>query len=119
LVPGLPLINIPRYTVNAALNYSYPLTADIRVSARLSTTTIGPYHDLSYYFEKLPGYTVTDVRLGLVRGPFQAFLFANNMANKLAVTTINTQSWSLPIPSLTRAVITTPRTVGIDFNYNF
>jgi hypothetical protein len=119
LVPGLPLINIPKYTVNAALNYSHPFTADIRATARLSTTTIGPYHDLSYYFEELPGYTVTDLRLGIVRGPLQAFLFANNMANKRAVTTINTQAWSLPIPSLTRAVITTPRTIGIDFNYNF
>lgn len=118
LVPGLALENVPRYTVNAALNYSYPLSGDYRLSSRMNVTTTGPYHDISYYFQQLPGYTIADARVGVVGAPLQAYLFVNNLANKHAIATINTMAWSVAVPSLTRAALTTPRTIGIDFTYN-
>ena len=119
LVPGLPLENVPRYSVNASLGYSHALTDAIRLKARLATTTVGPYHDIGYYFESLPGYTVTNARIGFERGPARAFLFGDNLTNKLAITTINNMQWSAPIPSLDRATIVTPRTIGADFTYKF
>jgi iron complex outermembrane receptor protein len=119
LVPGLALENVPRYTINAALNYNFPLSGDYRLSTHVSATTTGPYHDISYYFQQLPSYTIADARLGVVGGPMKAYLFVNNLTDKHAIVTINTMAWSVAVPSLTRAALTTPRTIGVDLTYNF
>ncbi|HEX4241994.1 MAG TPA: TonB-dependent receptor [Steroidobacteraceae bacterium] len=119
LVPGLPLENVPRYTANAALNYSHPLGNGYRLISRVSATATGPSHDISYYFQELPGYTIANARLGVSHGPLETFLFVDNLADKLAVVTIDTMAWSLPVPSLTRPAITTPRTIGVDLTYKF
>jgi len=119
LVPGLPLENVPRYTLNAGLSYGRPLFGEYRFTARVNATTIGPYHDISYYFQQLPGYTVSHVRLGVVEGPMAATIFADNLTNKRAIETINTMSWAAASPSFIRPSVTTPRTIGVDLTYKF
>jgi len=119
LVAGLALENVPRYTVNVAADYSYPVSSDYSLNTRLSATRTGPFHDISYYFQEFPAYTIADLRLGVVGGPLSAYLFANNIADKIAIVTVNTMEWNLPVPSFTRPAVTTPRTMGIDVNYKF
>ncbi len=117
--PGLALENVPRYTINAAVNYGIPLSDNYKLNSRLSATRVGPYHDLSYYYESLPAYTITDARVGIVSGHISAYAFVDNLANQHSIVTINTMEWSLPIPSMYRAAITTPRTAGVDIQYKF
>ena len=119
LVTGLPLENVPRYTLNAAANYEYPISDRYQVTARLAANRIGPLHDVGYYFTELPAWTVFDARLGLIRGAFGAHVFADNLADKHAAITINTQAWSTASPTFNRAAVNTPRTVGVQLDYKF
>jgi iron complex outermembrane recepter protein len=119
LVAGLPLENVPRYTANVALNYDHPISNNLRLTARANATRTGPFHDISYYFSEFPGYTIADLQLGVAATKMSAVLFVDNVTNRIAITTANTMQWAVPIPSLIRAAVTTPRTMGLRVNYKF
>jgi len=119
LTPGRPLENVPRYTVSAALSYHHPISDNYAMTARLDATRTGSSYDLSYYFQELPAYTVVNLRFGLLGDRLSAYLFADNLADKIAIQTINTMTWSLPVPSFERAAVTAPRTIGVDLSYRF
>jgi iron complex outermembrane receptor protein len=119
LEPGVPLLNVPRYQLSGSLNYSAPIFGDYKWTGRLSATTTGPSHDINYYVQEIPGYTIADARLGIVGGPWGAYLFAHNLANKIAILTVDTNAWSAPTPALSTPAVTTPRTVGIEINYKY
>jgi len=119
LTPGLRLDNVPHYTVNASATYDFPISDSYRVLARLSSTTIGPTYDISYYTQQIPGYTMFNGRIGLLGGSLVPYIFVDNLTNKHAVTTIDTQEWDAATPAFNRDAITTPRTIGIDLQYKF
>jgi len=119
LGPGVPILNIPKYTLSTALNMTYPLTDRYKLTGRLSETTTGKFYDIDYYVKQLPGYTFVDLRMGLAAGGWSTYLYVNNIADKIAELSIDTHSWSSPVPGYQRAVVNQPRTVGIDFDYKF
>jgi iron complex outermembrane receptor protein len=119
LTPGLRLDNVPHYTINATASYAFPVTDTYKVLARIDGTVTGPQYDISYYTERLPGYTMLNTRIGLLGGALVPYLFVDNLTNKHAAVTIDTQEWSIAMPSFSRDAITTPRTVGIDLQYKF
>lgn len=119
LGPGLKLDNVPHYTINASATYDFPVSESYRILARLAGTVTGPAYDISYYTQELPGYTLLNARIGLLGGAFVPYIFVDNLANKHAVTTIDTQEWSIATPAFTRDAITVPRTVGVDLQYKF
>ena len=119
LVPGLRLDNVPHYTMNAFATYDFPITDTYKVMARVSSTTIGPTYDISYYTQQIPGYTMYNARIGLLGGAFVPYIFVDNLTNKHAVTTIDTQEWAAATPAFNRDAIITPRTIGIDLQYKF
>lgn len=119
LTPGMPLENVPRYTINVSASYDFPVSDTYKVLARIDGTRVGSFYDISYYFQQLPAYTILNARVGLLGGRFVPYVFVDNLVNKHAEVTINTMSWAAPIPSLTRPAITTPRTIGIDLQYRF
>jgi hypothetical protein len=112
-------LNVPRYEVTSALNYSIPISDHYKLTARLSETTTGPFYDINYYVQQLPSYTLASARVGLVGGPWAAYLFANNLTDKIAILTIDTRSYSTPTPAFNQPSVTTPRTVGLELNYKF
>jgi iron complex outermembrane receptor protein len=119
LEPGDALLNVPRYDVSSALTYSYPISNGYKLTGRLSETTTGPFYDLNYNVQRLPGYTLANARVGLIADRWSLYLVANNLTNDIAILTINTHAWNTPTPALTQPSVTTPRTIGLEFNYKF
>ena len=119
LRPGLPVLNVPKYSVTEAIDVAVPVWDDWKVTGRLSVTTTGPFYDIDYYVEQLPGYTLADLRTGLTNGRFSGSLYLDNITNKIAALTIDTHSWNGAVPAYQQASVNRPRTVGLQLNYNF
>ena len=119
LVPGLPILNIPKYTETTSINYTRPLFADYNFSARLSNSFVGSETDIEYTYAQLPSYDLIGLRFGLVGDRLSAYLFGDNLSDKRAELGINTTAFAWTIPSVERVVTNQPRTIGIDINYKF
>ena len=120
LAPGLPILNIPKYTETTALTYTTRAFAGVDFSARLSNSYVGEQTDIEYTYATLPAYDLISLRLGLVSGQkWSAYLFGDNLTDKRAQLGINTTAFAWTIPSVERVVTNQPRTVGIDVNYRF
>lgn len=119
LRPGLPVLNVPKYSVSEAIDVAIPVADRWKITGRLTATTTGPFYDIDYYVAQLPSYTLADLRLGLAHGRWSGFLYLNNLTNKIAALTIGTHSWSSPTPAVQQASVNQPRTVGMELNYKF
>jgi hypothetical protein len=73
LRPGLPVLNVSKYSVTEAIDVAVPVSDGWKVTGRLSATTTGPFYDIDYYVEQLPCYTIADLRAGLANGRFLGF----------------------------------------------
>jgi len=112
-------LNIPKYTVSAALDYQRPVFGDMTLTGHIVESIIGPEWDVAYFYEQLPSYALTNLRVGLARDRWMAFLFVDNATNKMAIQTINNTFFSFNSPDLTRATINQPRTVGVKLQWRF
>jgi len=119
LHPGIPVLNVPKYSVSEAIALAIPVRNGLKITGRLSATTTGPFYDIDYYVQQLPSYTLMDVRLGLAGARFSGTLYLDNVTNKTAALTISTHSWNSPVPNSQQASVNRPRTVGLELNYKF
>jgi iron complex outermembrane recepter protein len=119
IAPGAPVLNIPKYTASGSLNYGHPVANDLRLTARLASTYTGALTDEAFTYVKLPGYTLVDLRLGLVADRWTAYLSGTNLTNKVAELSANTTSLSFNQPGLTRIATNMPRTIGVNFGVKF
>lgn len=119
IASGTLLENVPKYTANAALTYTRPLSGSFKFVARAADVVVGPLYDISYYYTRLPSYNLVNARVGLSNGSLSAFLFADNATNKHALLSVNNYSYSIAVPSLTRGTINQPRTIGLDVQLQF
>jgi iron complex outermembrane recepter protein len=119
LVPGLPILNIPKYTETTSINYTKAVFDGYAFTGRLSNSYVGPETDIEYTYATLPSYDLVGVRFGLVSDRLSAYLFGDNLADKRAELGINTTAFAWTIPSVERVVTNQPRTIGIDINYKF
>ncbi|HWZ64663.1 MAG TPA: TonB-dependent receptor [Steroidobacteraceae bacterium] len=120
LAPGLPILNIPKYTETTSLTYTRPAFDGIDFTARLSNSYVGEMTDIEYTYATLPSYDLIALRLGLSSGQkWSAYLFGDNLTDKRAQLGINTTAFAWTIPSVERVVTNQPRTIGVDFNYRF
>ncbi len=117
--PGIDIINVPQYTVEAALDYRHPLSASFTGMARLSSSLTGPIQDQAYYRETLPSHNIMDFRAGVFNDKWGAYLFATNLTNKLAALTIDNTVFAWQQPTITRVSTNQPRTIGVDFTFKF
>ena len=119
LVPGLNILNIPKYTQTASLNYAKRIFGDFDFTARLSNSLVGPMTDIQYTYATLPSYNLVALRFGLVGKQLSAYLFGDNLTDKRAALGINTTAFAWTTPSLVRVVTNQPRTIGVEVNYKF
>ncbi len=119
ITPGTRVLNVPRYTANAAVNYHVPITDQLNGLLNLSVSTVGPERDQSGYPQILPPYTLTDARAGVSSGPWGAYLFGTNLTNKVAELSINNTKFAWTTYAITRVSTNQPRTIGLDFQYKF
>jgi outer membrane receptor protein involved in Fe transport len=119
LAVGTPILNIPKYTGNASLTYTHPLSGDVSIVSRVSDSYVGPATDISFAYVPLGSYNLLAARVGVDASKWSAYVFVDNATNTHAQLTTNTTSFSWLIPSLTRVSTNPPRTFGLDASYRF
>jgi iron complex outermembrane recepter protein len=119
LAPGLPILNIPKYTETTSLTYMTPVSDSFKFMARVNNSYVGESTDIEYTYATLPAYDLVGLRFGLIGAKLSGYVFADNLTNKHAQLGINTTGFSWTIPSVERVVTNQPRTVGIDIKYSF
>ncbi|HMK85791.1 MAG TPA: TonB-dependent receptor [Steroidobacteraceae bacterium] len=117
-VAGQKLLDVPDATANTSLIYSTPLSSTYNFNARGTYTYVGPMQDITYVRNNLPGYSLVNVRAGIGADRFSAYLFCDNLTNKLAILT-NNVAQTVNIPSLNRWVSNQPRTIGLDLQLRY
>jgi outer membrane receptor protein involved in Fe transport len=119
LTVGTPILNIPKYTGNASLTYTQPVSDDVAIVSRVSDSYVGPATDISFAYVPLASYNLVGARMGVDASRWSAFVFVDNATNSHARLTTNTTSFSWVIPSVTRISTNQPRTFGLDASYRF
>ncbi len=119
LAVGTPILNIPKYTGNASLTYTYPVSDDFAIVSRVSDSYVGPATDISFAYVPLASYNLLAARIGVDSSKWSAFVFVDNATNSHAQLSTNTTSFSWLIPSLTRVATNQPRTFGLDAVYRY
>lgn len=112
--------------ITASINFSYhrPINDKIDLTARLENTYTGTRVDLTFpggvpnSQTPLPGYDLTNFRVGLGADKWTASLFANNLFNKVTQLE-NSVQLSLYNASYNRMSTSQPRTIGVDLSYHF
>jgi iron complex outermembrane recepter protein len=117
-VAGQRLLDVPDVTTNTSLIYTTPVSAGLNFSARGTYTYVGPMQDITYVRNNLPGYSLVNARAGVTSDRFSAYLFCDNLTDKLAILT-NNVAQTVNIPSLNRWVTNQPRTIGIDLQVHY
>jgi iron complex outermembrane receptor protein len=117
-VEGQKLLDVPDVTLNTSVIYSTPVSATYNFSARGTYTYVGPMQDITYVRNNLPGYSLVNARAGLTSDRFSAFLFCDNLTDKMAILT-NNVAQTVNIPSVNRWVTNQPRTIGIDLQMRY
>ena len=117
-VKGQKLLDVPNVTDNTSVIYSTPVSAAYNFSIRGTYTYVGPMQDITYVRNDLPGYSLVNARAGVTSDRFSAFLFCDNVTNKLAILT-NNVAQTVNIPSVNRWVTNQPRTIGVDFSIRY
>jgi outer membrane receptor protein involved in Fe transport len=119
LTSGTPILNIPKYTAMASLNYTTPITDDKKLSVRVNDSYVGSATDIAFTYETLAPYNLVGARIGVLADKWSAFLFADNLTDKHAELGVNTSSFAFQGPSLVRVATNQPRTIGVDLTYRF
>jgi outer membrane receptor protein involved in Fe transport len=119
LTNGTTIINVPKYTAMASLNYSRHLWEDKKLSVRFSDSYVGSSRDIAFTSEQLAPYSLLATRIGVVADKWSAYLFGDNLTNKHAELGVNTSSFAFQAPSLVRVATNQPRTIGVDLTYRF
>ncbi|HEY3784973.1 MAG TPA: TonB-dependent receptor [Steroidobacteraceae bacterium] len=117
-VAGQKLLDVPDVTTSTSLIYSTPVAAGLNFSARGTYSYVGPMQDITFVRNNLAGYSLLNARAGLTSDRFSAFLFCDNLTNRMVILT-NNVAQTVNIPSLNRWVTEQPRTVGIDLQVRY
>ncbi len=122
-VPGnctVPILNVPKDMASATLSYTTEVFNGYQLTARVSDSFVGSSYDVAFYYDyQLPSYSIANARLSLAHENWQAAVFVDNLANKVALETANNTSFQFNIPQLVRYSTNQPRTIGMQVNYRF
>jgi outer membrane receptor protein involved in Fe transport len=115
---GDAIPNVPKYQLNLGLNYTRPVSGDWQAVIATDVTyrdSVNAYFtsNTQYNIDLAP-YTLVNLRLGVIKGPWTATFFARNLTDKRAqVSAIN--SSQDPDALLT----VRPRTIGLTLTRKF
>jgi len=117
--PGIRVINVPKYTAVASIDYQQPFSDKLAGVFHLTSSLVGPILDQAYFREELASHNLIDLKAGLSGGQWGAYLTGTNLTNKVAELTIDNTVFAWQQPTITRVSTNQPRTVGVDFQYRF
>ena len=118
VVSGQRLLDVPDWTANTSLTWERPINDKFRFVGRINNSYTGSMQDITYTRNTLPGYDLVDTRAGVTTKAWSAFLFIDNVTNKIALLS-DTGALSANIPILNRVAVNQPRTIGVDLSYNY
>ena len=118
VVAGQRLLDVPEVTANTSLSYRQPLEDGKNLVARLTNSYVDSIQDITFTRNTLPSYDLVGLRLGVETVRWSAFLFADNLTNKMALLS-DTGALSANISILNRVATNQPRTIGVDLNFKF
>jgi iron complex outermembrane receptor protein len=118
VVAGQRLLDVPQVTANTSLSYKQPLDDGKNLVARLTNSYVDSIQDITFTRNTLPAYDLVGLRLGIETVRWSAFLFADNLTNKMALLG-DTGALSANISILNRVATNQPRTIGADLNFKF
>jgi outer membrane receptor protein involved in Fe transport len=119
ITPGTRVLNVPKYTAVAGLNYAAPIAAGLNGMFHLASSLVGPTADQAAVRQTLPSYNLVDARTGVAADHWGAYLFGTNLTNKVAFQTIDNTVFAWQTYAITRVSTNQPRTIGVDFQYKF
>jgi len=119
---GSRMPNVPRYTLNAALDFDFPLPAKLRGSVRAEYSyRDGSFNNLpNIPLSQLPtsnyasSYGVGNVRASVDAAHWHASVYVENIAN-----TVGSSFANYDPAGLDQVYMTRPRTVGVQLGANF
>ena len=119
ITPGTRVLNVPKYTAVAGLNYMAPINDRWNGLFHVASSLVGPNQDQAAVRQTLPSYNLVDARAGISGGPWTVALFGTNLTNKVALQTINNTVFAWQTYAITRVSTNQPRTLGVDFQYKY
>ena len=125
-VDGDPLIFVPDWKLNAALDYNRPLSGEMNLYGNLGVQYTG---EVESYLDGnqnkparvdslLDSYSTTNLRVGVQTGKWDVALFATNLFDKFALVRLDSINPNGPGGWVTGATIR-PRTIGLNASYRF
>jgi outer membrane receptor protein involved in Fe transport len=118
VVAGQRLLDVPEVTANTSLSYKQPLDESKTLVGRLTNSYVDSIQDITFTRNTLPAYDLVGFRLGVETMRWSAFVFADNLTNKMALLS-DTGALSANISILNRVATNQPRTIGADLNFKF
>jgi iron complex outermembrane recepter protein len=118
VVKGQRLLDVPDWTANTTLTWQRPIDDDFTFVGRITNSYVGSMQDITYARNTLPGYDLIDLRAGVTTKAWSAFLFVDNLTDKIAQLS-NTGALSANVSILNRVAVNQPRTVGVDLSYKY
>ena len=85
IVSGDKLLDVPEVTATTSLNYKQPVAAGMSVVGRLTNSYVDSIQDITFARNSLPPYDLVNLRLGVETGWWSAFLFVDNLTDKMAL----------------------------------
>jgi iron complex outermembrane receptor protein len=119
LTHGTRIINVPKYTANAVLDYQQALSPTLNGIFTLSFSMTGNTDDQAAVRQTLPSHNNLDARYTVSAATWSAGLFGTNLTNKVAALTIDNTIFAWQTYAITRVSTNQPRTIGVDVNFKF
>ena len=118
IVAGDRLLDVPEFTATSSLTYKQPVADHLNLVGRLTNSYVDSIQDITFARNSLPPYDLVNLRLGVDSGMWSAFLFADNLTDKMALLS-DTGALSANVPIFNRVATNQPRTIGVDFTVRF
>jgi iron complex outermembrane recepter protein len=118
VVSGDRLLDVPEVTANTSLTYKQPIADDTTLVARLTNSYVDSIQDITFTRNTLPSYDLVGFRAGVDMARWSAFVFVDNLTNKMALLG-DTGALSANISILNRVATNQPRTIGLDVNFKY
>jgi outer membrane receptor protein involved in Fe transport len=118
---GDALENAPRWMGSTSAEYDRQITSETSGFARVDfNTTSRQFNNFvptSNYYQRA-GYSLANARIGAKWQKWQASLFINNAFDKHAETALPS-SYAIDLPTTRRLSLNQPRTIGLDFRWDY
>lgn len=113
---GLAVQDVPEWTSAASLAYGHPITPRLDFTARFDSTHTASRTQVTNALYTLPGYSLSNLHVGVDGGGWTATLFVGNLFNTVARLS-NAYQINVGIPTFQRVAMAPPRIIGVDFSY--